>query len=621
MATTGGSQTTASRRSESPGSDVYDKLLILQALRGRFKDKIFFTTDLDARYLHADQKEWARNLVVASNFDLSLRPELQKSTLPFRDGYQTATYLATLMALEATPPNWTDKMKEWLRPQLFEIGRTEAVHVASPSVPDLKKWIESNYLDASALPTVHEKCNGSWATCDDIEGERPSRGLSGELVLGIISMILFGTLSIALVSRDAQQTIYDALNSPKPEEAQAAKLWLVRAGTLLLTVIATVVGLNWAMSASSAQGSEPFVWLEGVSVWPSLVVRFLGLITVIVLVIVFPIWMRRQAQRIAEDFDLPMPRSLELTRSRWSELLAGPHLDLASFGPAGKSRQKRAGAPVEIATLWQNYLRATTWCEMRGWIFASTAIVILLALASFYFFGIPSFPHRGQLVQMLYLILGTLNLVFLWLIIFWVAYETRACARFIEILSDVCSVWPKPLLDREEPKTGVPRSYLDHYLDFQLIVSATERIHGLIYLPFVLPLFMVLARSSIFDAMDFPLALVFITGLALAYAVYSAVLLRRSAESARVKALEYYDARLLAQARLKDSPSVATANAVVARTQALISAEQIKLLMERILSTRKGAFAPFTQQPVLQALLLPFGGYGGVQLVEYLINL
>jgi hypothetical protein len=34
-----------------------------------------------------------------------------------------------------------------------------------------------------------------------------------------------------------------------------------------------------------------------------------------------------------------------------------------------------------------------------------------------------------------------------------------------------------------------------------------------------------------------------------------------------------------------------------------------------------GAFAPFTQQPALQALLLPFGGYGSVQLVEYLMNL
>ena len=66
------------------GSDLYDKLLILQALRNRFKTKIFFTTDLDARYLHADQKDWTRNLVVASNFGLSLDLQAARtySTVP-----------------------------------------------------------------------------------------------------------------------------------------------------------------------------------------------------------------------------------------------------------------------------------------------------------------------------------------------------------------------------------------------------------------------------------------------------------------------------------------------------------------------------------------------------------
>ncbi len=132
------------------GSDVYDKLLILQALRSRFKSKIFFTTDLDARYLHADQKDWARNLVVASNFGLSLHPALQGSTLPFRDSYQTSTYLATLMALMALrdpPLDWTGKINKWLRPHIFEIGRTEAVHLASPSVKRLTCWENSSYSE------------------------------------------------------------------------------------------------------------------------------------------------------------------------------------------------------------------------------------------------------------------------------------------------------------------------------------------------------------------------------------------------------------------------------------------------------------------------------------------
>ena len=104
--------------------------------------------------------------------------------------------------------------------------------------------------------------------------------------------------------------------------------------------------------------------------------------------------------------------------------------------------------------------------------------------------------------------------------------------------------------------------------------------------------------------------------------MYTAVLLRRSAEAARAKALAHYDARLLAQAQPKDSPPPVTAGAAAAGpTRPPISAEQIKLLMERIRNTREGVFGSFTQQPALQALLLPFGGYGSVQLVEYLINL
>ena len=113
---------------------------------------------------------------------------------------------------------------------------------------------------------------------------------------------------------------------------------------------------------------------------------------------------------------------------------------------------------------------------------------------------------------------------------------------------------------------------------------------------------MVVSRSNFFDAMDFPLALFFVIGLALAYALHSALLLRRSAESARTKALENYE-------KLRSS-----------QTWPPISVEQIKILMERIRSTREGAFAPFAQQPALQALLLPFGGYGSIQIIEYLFK-
>ena len=54
------------------GTDPYDAVLILKALRPAFPHAIFFTVDLDARHLHASEYKWTRNMVVASPFGLQL---------------------------------------------------------------------------------------------------------------------------------------------------------------------------------------------------------------------------------------------------------------------------------------------------------------------------------------------------------------------------------------------------------------------------------------------------------------------------------------------------------------------------------------------------------------------
>jgi hypothetical protein len=80
-------------------TDVYDKLLVLRALRSSFPRAVFFTTDLDANLSHVDEYPSTRNLIVASHFGLRLHPDLQQDIPPFRESYQTSTFLATLLAL------------------------------------------------------------------------------------------------------------------------------------------------------------------------------------------------------------------------------------------------------------------------------------------------------------------------------------------------------------------------------------------------------------------------------------------------------------------------------------------------------------------------------------------
>lgn len=93
-------------------------------------------------------------------------------------------------------------------------------------------------------------------------------------------------------------------------------------------------------------------------------------------------------------------------------------LDLASFGPDGRINLKPAAEGVEISSLWQNYLRATSWREMTWWIVTALMIVMLLASVPFYLFGRPIFPHRGDLVDKLHHALTLLNAVLLWVVIF-----------------------------------------------------------------------------------------------------------------------------------------------------------------------------------------------------------
>ncbi|MBL0700691.1 MAG: hypothetical protein JJV92_07410, partial [Desulfosarcina sp.] len=114
------------------GSDVYDKLLLLQALHAEFQNVIFFTTDLDVRLLSPDGLEWTRNLVIASNFGLQLNQLLQKNIPPFRDSYQTSMFFSTLIAMNSSKA-WCNQniINEWLsKPRIFEVGKNGAVDLS-----------------------------------------------------------------------------------------------------------------------------------------------------------------------------------------------------------------------------------------------------------------------------------------------------------------------------------------------------------------------------------------------------------------------------------------------------------------------------------------------------------
>ena len=120
------------------GFDLYDKLLVLQALRPLLPDAWFFTTDLDALLLHPSAQNVTSNLLVASGFGLQLRPDVQGATPPFRNNYQTGEYLAARVAIRSA--NGPDKC--WLSsPLLFEIGSSREFQF-SETLPPVSQRVQ-----------------------------------------------------------------------------------------------------------------------------------------------------------------------------------------------------------------------------------------------------------------------------------------------------------------------------------------------------------------------------------------------------------------------------------------------------------------------------------------------
>ncbi|MBI5716174.1 MAG: hypothetical protein HZC37_00615 [Burkholderiales bacterium] len=127
-------------------NDVHDKLLVLQALHDTFPDKVFFTTDMDARFVHPRVLPFTRNLVVASSLPLKMPPVLEaaadgslvrgrrqvhEGAPPLRDVYQTAAYLAARMAACTRACEIVQRATQAAiqSPSVYEIGRNGAVAI------------------------------------------------------------------------------------------------------------------------------------------------------------------------------------------------------------------------------------------------------------------------------------------------------------------------------------------------------------------------------------------------------------------------------------------------------------------------------------------------------------
>jgi hypothetical protein len=590
------------------GSDAYDKLLVFQALRASLPHAVFFTTDLDARFLRPDQAAWARNVVTASGYGIALRPELQGGALPFRDSYQSGMYFATLAALKPTlagelKPEWFD------RAQLFEIGRTRPVELTRGNA-----GLRTRSGDPRAGPGVYPEDPKQPCTlevpqnCNAVYVDPGGRGRA--------SLVQRLTDRPGLAFLAAASGLAFVLLTMRTVFTRRAVLPVVVVG---IAVIASIGTLAWSDDVSG--GGEPLEWLQGVSLWPAVFLRALAALLAVVFLAYGWRSMQGRLHHVGERF-FGAPRfGASTPGGRWT--LTWPEF-LRHLTPARRYACRESdmrafmlgdGKRVDAVHLWQGFLRDGGFAPAA--VRVSVSLLLFLGFALFVFlFEPPSLPYRGQAVRLSAAWSTLLSLTLLWVLVFAVVDATRRAVLLMHCIAEHEIAWPRAAVDDYVKNTGLPEAYLERWIAFSASVEIARSVETLVYLPSVIVLVLVITFSSLFDALNLPLPLLLAFAGAIVYLLYCARSLRIAAESARMAALSGGRDALM---QLKGDALVAdAATGSVQRDPNKVRA-QLEDLLDRIKSEKKGAFSGILQQPYLKALLIPASGYGGISLLEFLL--
>ena len=662
-------------------NDVHDKLLVLQALHEDFSDRMFFTTDMDARYLHPRTQAFTRNLVVASSLPLAFYPppasapvgavDLQAGTPPLRDIYQVSTYAAARRAgcrSDACKRDERAALEPALqKPSVYEVGRSSAVPLSGyalearpappsagriglamlmvvvmgglllvwPSTPAIRQarraFLREPTLDnqpqmdmtAIVLVALHAGLF-AYVLASLIEFLLPSQlGFVHALLLA--SLASFGALLAVLPSLLQARREQPA---PPDQPAGVDRLHLV----IVLLVVALWVWLAWPAGGWNfhlvCDSCEPVAWLEGVSAWPSHLVHMLALF--VILWTLDWAWADslHQLRRDSDWLRLPRAVARPVVRSDLRQLASSwfDHVSVMFWRPG-------VGYSCDFEQLWKEYgergearpraARTLVW-------YVLTLCCVGLLFLCLTEGQIPEVPvrgdeHRQMVSATLYAILLLLPLL-----VVAVADATVLLMRFVRHMNAGRSFYPDPTIEMfaralgEEHKAlwaqrfcALPEdrsregggfavhTLLDDWIDVQVVARRSTPVARLVIGPFVVLALLVVARSRLFDNWSLTPAIAIGVCFYVAVLIGLTLLLKRAAETTRRHAIASMqaDLRWLAGSGKPLSDLV----------------EPYKRLIASVENEQGGAFAPFFDQPLLKALLVPLGGAGGTQLFDYLL--
>jgi hypothetical protein len=565
------------------GSDVYDKLIVLQALRPELPQAVFFTTDLDALYLHADNVEVTRNLLVASANDLL--PEIGGgedgwNVPPMRDSYQTILFEATQRLVLGRPLEdvwWTRQ-----EAKLFEIGAGTAV-LLEQFPPDAQTASMARLADPFWNLLI--------------------------LALAVVNGI------VVLWAVSSRQNAPSDEHKPAPLPGWARRLLAVEC-TFAVLAILFLASLFFAKRWTDLM-MEPLSWTLGISIWPTILIRCLAFLVALMLMVKasqtvdvkYRFARRRLKNLLGSGARFRSTLSLELS----SAALRLLEVTLASLGI------KRVGWQQSWSDFWsplqglapQNREPRTleqlleTIHGRSHRVLRITALAIIYLACSIVLFKVfPTFtPGRGfavLLVEKVVLAFG----VGLYVVHLLYCLDLHLGAQ---------------MLLRALREYLAENKNIDEYKVLQTAGEYTVAVGRTLLYPLTVLIILMLSRIRLFDAWSMTPALWIVLGVGACVLTGASLVIVAEARSMRREALERAHERKLAlEADLIPGGRPRTA-ALPENVQAQIAGLESRVKDLRELEV--GAFSHWYQQPIFAAFVSLIGVLGTVGFAEPFVEL
>jgi hypothetical protein len=486
------------------GTDVYDKLLILQALRPCFPGAVFFTTDLDARLTHPSQYAWTRNLVIASSYDLRLDRDYQVHAPTFRDGYQTSLFVATLRAVGAQlPAKHPSPVLADLDPnrdlgRVYEVARSGHFDLGPAGNPD---GLFPPGRPTGPLPTLRDP--------------RAAWGAGAILLLGVS---VIGALAPSARLRSG------AGPSGRPPWLDPALRVAAWYGALGGTALAAI-GIIYFLAHSGGTGQEPFVWFEGISVWPTITFRLIAAALAVVYSVHLLLRWRANIRQISREFELPFGAPSGTAWQQFVRALDDPWICTW-----------RAQAVPSAKEVWGQY-------RLRGSIPARVfrTLIATLLFVEFTRLTFQAFPPgggasiRGEAARWWNDTTRWIAPAFVNFLVFLVWDAIRLCDQLVQYLSHAPTLYRKTTLAAAGRRTGFAGVAAANWLDVAIIAARTASVGRAVPYALVTVFILILARNSRFDNWSWSLPSVATLVLSLGITAFSAWTLDRTAATARAR--------------------------------------------------------------------------------------